>query len=94
MKEIKALAKEVNTPVPFSCFEYVLGGSASKAVVVEYAKNKADYERRHAAEEKLFDTEKGRSLYQRMEVLYGSPKVIQGKFAPEISRPKPNEMKK
>lgn len=91
IKEINALAREVNTPVPFNYFEYVLGGSATKAIVVEYAKDKADYDRRHAEEEKLFDTEKGRSLYQRMETLYRSMKQVPGKTMPEISRPQPGE---
>ena len=87
-KDIKAFAKAMKTPVPFNYFEYVLGGSAANVIIVEYAKDKADYERRHAEEEKLFDTEKGRSLYQRMEALYGSVKPVQGKVTPEISRPK------
>ena len=87
MKEINALAREVNTPVPFNYFEYVLGGSTTQVIVVEYAKDQADYDRRHAEEEKLFDTVKGRSLYQRMETLYPSMKQVSGKVMPEIFRP-------
>lgn len=87
VEDIKALAEEVNTPVPYDYHEYVLGGAASRVVVIDFAKDKADYDRRKAEEEKLFDTERGRALFQRMESLYQSMKETEGRIVPEISRP-------
>jgi ketosteroid isomerase-like protein len=87
VEDIKALAEEVNTSIPYDYHEYVLGGAASRVVVIDFAKDKADYERRKAEEEKLFDTERGRALFQRMESLYTSMQETEGRIVPEISRP-------
>ncbi|RMG27629.1 MAG: hypothetical protein D6730_06855 [Bacteroidetes bacterium] len=89
IRDVVALAREVNSPLPFNYFEYVLGGTPSKVFIVEYAKDKADYERRHAEENKLFDNEEGRALHQRIESLYTTFKAVPGSLLPTISRPKP-----
>ena len=69
----------------------MLGGAASRVVVIDFAKDKADYDPHKAAEQKLFDTERGRALFQRMESLYTSMKETEGRIVPEISRPQAAE---